>query len=79
MTRPAVLALALTVSMLLASLAHSGTIIVAPAGINVATPCGDELIAGASKDRNVFVWSAAAGTLQARLPLASRSPRLRAH
>lgn len=63
MTRPAVLALALTVSMLLASLAHSGTIIVAPAGINVATPCGDELIAGASKDRNVYVWSAAAGTL----------------
>ena len=35
----------------------------APAAIKLATPCGDELVVGASADRNVYVWSAAAGTL----------------
>jgi len=57
------LALALTVSAPLPTVAHAGTTIVAPAAIKIATPCGDELIVGASEDRNVYVWSASAGSL----------------
>jgi WD40 repeat protein len=63
MTLLASFALALVVSMPLPRLANPGTTIVAPAAIKVATPCGDESIVGASEDRNVYVWSATAGTL----------------